>query len=67
VRGDLIRDCVDHITKDEIRETLKKMPNGKAEGPDQIPVEVWKGLGKEGLGWLMKPFNVTFRTAKMPR
>jgi len=38
-----------HITKDEIRETLKKMTNGKAEGPDQIPVEVWKCLGEVGL------------------
>ena len=28
------------ISKDEIKETLMKMSNGKAEGPDQIPVEV---------------------------
>jgi len=43
------------------------MTNGKAEGPDQIPVEVWKCLGEEGLEWLMELFNVIFRTAKMPR
>jgi len=30
----------DHITNDEIKEALKKMANGKTEGPDQIPVEV---------------------------
>ena len=35
-----------HITKDEIKEALKKMTNGKAEGP---PVEVWKCLGEVGL------------------
>jgi len=29
-----------HITKDEIKEALKKMTKGKTEGPDQIPVEV---------------------------
>jgi len=29
-----------HISKDEIKEALQKMTNGKAEGPDQIPVEV---------------------------
>ena len=28
------------ISKDEIKGTLRKMPNGKIEGPDQIPVEV---------------------------
>ena len=38
-----------HITKDEIKEALKKMTNGKVEGPDQIPVEGWKYLGKEEL------------------
>jgi len=28
------------ISKDEIKEALKKMSNGKVEGLDQIPVEV---------------------------
>ena len=28
------------ITKEEIREALKRMAKGKAVGPDQIPVEV---------------------------
>jgi len=55
-----------HISKDEIKEVLRKMPNGKAEGPDQIPVEVWKCLDEKGLGWLTELFNVIFRTAKMP-
>jgi len=39
----------DHIAKEEIREALKKMANGKAVGPDQIPVEVWKFMGEVGL------------------
>ena len=43
------------------------MANGKAEGPDQIPVEVWKCLGEASLEWLSELFNVIFRTAKMPR
>ena len=29
------------ITKEEIREALKKMAKGKVVGPDQILVEVW--------------------------
>jgi len=55
------------ISKDEIKETLKKMTNGKVEGPDQIPMEVWKCLGEEGLKWLVELFNVIFRTGKVPR
>ena len=30
----------DHIAKEEIREALKKMANGKTVGPDQISVKV---------------------------
>jgi len=54
----------DNITKDEIKEAWKKMANGKAEGSEQIPMEVSKYLGEAGL---LELFNVIFRTAKMPR
>jgi len=54
-----------HITKD--KEALKKMTNGKAKGPNQIPVEVWKCLGEQRLEWLTELFNIIFRTAKMPK
>ena len=57
----------DMITKEEIREALKKMANGKTVGPDQIPVKVWKCMGEEGLEWLTELFNVIFKTAKMSR
>jgi len=43
------------------------MSNGKADGPDQILMEVWKCLGGEGLKWLTELFNVVFRTTKMPK
>ena len=28
------------ISRGEIKEAMKRMPNGKAEGPDRIPMEV---------------------------
>ncbi|KAK3526678.1 hypothetical protein QTP70_030891 [Hemibagrus guttatus] len=37
---------VDKIRKDEVRKALKRMKSGKAVGPDDIPVEVWKYLEK---------------------
>jgi len=40
------------INKDKIKETLKKMPNEKAQRPDQIPIEEWKRLVEEGLKWI---------------
>jgi len=55
------------ITREEVKEALKQMKSGKAVGPDNIPVEVWKSLGEEGVAWLMDFFNVIFRTARMPQ
>ncbi|KAK3540495.1 hypothetical protein QTP70_032457 [Hemibagrus guttatus] len=37
---------VGKIRKDEVRKALKRMKSGKAVGPDDIPVEVWKCLGE---------------------
>ena len=37
---------VEKISKGEVRRALKRMKSGKAVGPDDIPVEVWKCLGE---------------------
>ncbi|KAK3549270.1 hypothetical protein QTP70_034481 [Hemibagrus guttatus] len=43
---------VDKIRKDEVRKALKRMKRGKAVGPDDIPVEVWKCLGEAAVEFL---------------
>ncbi|KAK3542854.1 hypothetical protein QTP70_005434 [Hemibagrus guttatus] len=43
---------VDKIRKDEVRKALKRMKSGKAVGPDDIPVEVWKCLGEAAVEFL---------------
>ncbi|KAK3511055.1 hypothetical protein QTP70_029373, partial [Hemibagrus guttatus] len=48
---------VDKIRKDEVRKALKGMKSGKAVGPDDIPVEVWKCLGEAGVEFLTSLFN----------
>ncbi|KAH1190561.1 Protein transport protein Sec24-like [Glycine max] len=52
--------------KQEVKEALKRMSNGKAVGPDNIPIEVWKTLGDRGLEWLTKLFNEIMRSKRMP-
>ena len=42
------------------------MGRTKAVGPDNIPIEVWRGLGVEGIHWRTKLFNVILKTHKMP-
>ncbi|KAK3550692.1 hypothetical protein QTP70_002392 [Hemibagrus guttatus] len=48
---------VDKIRKDIVRKALKRMKSGKAVGPDNIPVEVWKCLGEAAVEFLTSLFN----------
>ena len=45
---------------------MKRMKNGKAIGPDDKPVEVWKCLGEIALEFLTKRYNRTMESERMP-
>ncbi|KAK3550206.1 hypothetical protein QTP86_021237 [Hemibagrus guttatus] len=57
---------VDKIRKDEVRKALKRMKSGKAVGPDDIPVEVWKCLGEPAVEFLASLFNRVLESERMP-
>ncbi|KAK3554690.1 hypothetical protein QTP70_032660 [Hemibagrus guttatus] len=57
---------VDMIRKDEVRKALKRMKSGKAVGPDDIPVEVWKCLGEAAVEFLTSLFNRVLESERMP-
>ncbi|KAK3561422.1 hypothetical protein QTP86_002537 [Hemibagrus guttatus] len=57
---------VDKIRKDEIRKALKRMKSGKAVGPDDISVEVWKCLGEAAVEFLTGLFNRVLERERMP-
>ncbi|XP_075077138.1 uncharacterized protein LOC142163884 [Nicotiana tabacum] len=54
------------IRSEEVEGAMQKISRGKASGPDEIPVEFWKEVGRAGLEWLSGLFNVIFRMKKMP-
>ncbi|KAK3539832.1 hypothetical protein QTP70_013351 [Hemibagrus guttatus] len=57
---------VDKIRKDNVRKALKRMKSGKAVGPDDIPVEVWKCLGEAAVEFLANLFNRVLESERMP-
>ncbi|KAK3510194.1 hypothetical protein QTP70_026787, partial [Hemibagrus guttatus] len=57
---------VDKIRKDKVRKALKRMKSGKAVGPDDIPVEVWKCLGEAAVEFLASLFNRVLESERMP-
>ncbi|KAK3528617.1 hypothetical protein QTP70_006030 [Hemibagrus guttatus] len=58
--------ALDKIRKDEVRKALKRMKSGKAVGPDDIPVEVWKCLGEAAVEFLASLFNRVLESERMP-
>uniref|UniRef100_A0A1B0D0D6 Immunoglobulin domain-containing protein n=1 Tax=Phlebotomus papatasi TaxID=29031 RepID=A0A1B0D0D6_PHLPP len=50
----------------EIEKAIAAMKNGKSTGPDEIPAEVWKKVGKSGSVWLTELFNSILNMAVVP-
>ena len=54
------------IEKEEVRLALKRMKDGKASGPDEIPAEAWKCLGNEGVDLLWELFRKSMIKERCP-
>lgn len=61
-----LSDIPEDFTEEEVAQALKMMKNGKAVGPDDIPVEFWKSVGSVGIKFLTVMFNKMMRGAPMP-
>ena len=46
------------ISLGEVTVVVKQLHSGKAHGIDEIPPEMLKALGVEGLSWLTPLFNI---------
>ena len=66
IDGERVNLEVEIVSKEEVMENIQRMKNGKAVGPDDIPVEVWKCLGESALKFLTKLYNRTMESERMP-
>ena len=57
---------VEDISGEKVRTGLRKKKKGKAQRPDDIPVEAWTALGNKGMEFLVNFFNRLLRGEKMP-
>ena len=55
--AEVVNEEVNCVSREEEKNALRKMKKGKAVGPDELPVEVWKYMGKMGIKCLTKLFN----------
>ena len=57
---------VEDIFEEEVRTALRKMKKGKAQGPNDIPMEAWIAIGNKGVEFLVNFFNRLLQGKKMP-
>ena len=50
----------------EVKNAIRRIKKGKAVGPDELPVEVWKNMGKMGTKFLTRLFNRLLIGERMP-
>ena len=62
IDGERVNMEVESVSKEEVMENMQRMKNGKAVGPDDILVEVWKCLGESALTFLTKLYNRTMES-----
>ena len=66
-KPEVVNEEVNCISREEVKNALKRMKKGKAIGPDELPVEVWKYIGKMGIEFFTRLFNRLLMGEWMPQ
>ena len=54
---EVVNEEVNCVSREEVKNTVRRMKKGKAVGPDELPVEVRKCMGEMGIKFLTRLFN----------
>ena len=63
---EVVNEEVNCVSREEVKNALRRMKKGKAVGPDELPVEVWKCMEKMGIEFLTRLFNRLLMGEWMP-
>ena len=63
---EVVNEEVNCVSREEVKNALRRMKKGKAVGPDELPVEVWKCMEKMGIKFLTRLFNRLLMGEQMP-
>ena len=55
--AEVVNEEINCVSREEVKNALRRIKKGKAVGPDELPVEVWKCMGKMGIKFLIRLFN----------
>ena len=57
---------VNCFSREGMKNALRRMKKGKAVGPDELPIEVWKCMGEMEIKFLTKLFNRLLMGERIP-
>ena len=64
--AEVVNEEVNCVSREEVKNALRRMKKGKAVGPDELPVKVWKCMGKMEMKFLTRLFNRLLMGERMP-
>ena len=64
--AEVVNKEVNYVSREEVKNALRRMKKGKAVGPDELPVEVWKCMGKIRIKFFTRLFNRLLMSERMP-
>ena len=64
--AEVVKEEVNCVSREKIKNALRRMKKGKAVGPDELPVEVWKCMGEMRIEFLTRLFNRLLMGGRMP-
>ena len=62
----MVNEEINCVSRKEENSSVRRIKNGKAVGPDELSVEVWKCMGEMGIKFLTRLFNRLLVGERMP-
>ena len=64
--AEVVNEEVNCVSREEVKNALRRMKKAKAVGLDEFPVEVWKCMGEMGIKFLTRLFNRLLMGERIP-
>ena len=64
--AELLNEEINCVSREEVKNALRRMKKDKAVGLDELPVQVWKCIREMGIEFLTKLFNKLLVDKRMP-
>ena len=65
-KAEAVNEVINCVSREEVRNALRRMKKDKAVGPDELAVEVWMCMGEMVINFLHRLFNRLLVGERMP-